>query len=392
MKILLPLFSFICLPMFFFSLADQKEEKNVEIILHLDKDMTEDAQTVYLWSFCDGGNQQRFWDSARIEKRQKTVTLQGYVPYDYNLYLCFSKNGPMQLYVYAQPKDTIELHISSKDRKMLWKKALRGEYHNIATENSLYDSYYWMKRRETSKDSVPYYSHLLMDRYDKILHESPYPQIANSSFSMLRMFFKDSIGNDSLQILKKYVTQKFSDYPPTVAVSVPHELSERTLKTQQRLNEISVQRKRYEQSKVNTKIGGKLSLKLPNANGELISLSDLKSKYIFLDIWASWCKPCRAQTPYLKAVLEKYKKDLKVYAVSIDTNHSAWKKAMEQDKTQEFIHVIGSDQERKKVEAVEALGIERIPKNFLLDRNCRIIAKDLLDDELMQTLDSLTKQ
>jgi hypothetical protein len=98
MKILLPLFSFICLPMFFFSLADQKEEKNVEIILHLDKDMTEDAQTVYLWSFCDGGNQQRFWDSARIEKRQKTVTLQGYVPYDYNLYLCFSKNGPMQLY------------------------------------------------------------------------------------------------------------------------------------------------------------------------------------------------------------------------------------------------------------------------------------------------------
>lgn len=65
---------------------------------------------------------------------------------------------------------------------------------------------------------------------------------------------------------------------------------------------------------------------------------------------------------------------------------------MEQDKTPEFIHVIGSDQERKKVEAVEALGIERIPKNFLLDRNCRIIAKDLLDDELMQTLDSLTKQ
>ena len=135
-----------------------------------------------------------------------------------------------------------------------------------------------------------------------------------------------------------------------------------------------------------------MSLKLPNANGELISLSDLKSKYIFLDIWASWCKPCRAQTPYLKAVLEKYKKDLKVYAVSIDTNHSAWRKAMEQDKTPEFIHVIGSDQERKKVEAVEALGIERIPKNFLLDRNCRIIAKDLLDDELMQTLDSLTKQ
>lgn len=394
MKILPFLLPFISLSMFFLPSTEKEQNKNITIILQLDKDVTEEEQTVYLWSFCNwiSGSEQIFWDSAKIEKGQKTVTLQGFAPYAIYFNLGFSKNGPTRLYINAQPKDTVELYISAKDRKTAWKKALKGDYHNIVTESSLYDSFYWMKRRETSKDSIPYYSHILMDYYNKSLHESPYPQIASQSLAMLQMFFKDSIGNDSLQVLKKYVTLKFPDYPIGITTNTTSPaLSERTQKTRQRLNEIFAQRRIYERSKVNTQIGSKLSLKLRDTNGNPISLSDLKSKYIFLDIWASWCKPCRAQIPYLKIALKKYQKSLIIYAVSIDTNHSEWRKAIEQDKTQEFIHVIGSDEQRKKIEAVEILGIERIPRNFLLDHNCRIIAKDLHDEQLMQTLDSLTK-
>ena len=91
-------------------------------------------------------------------------------------------------------------------------------------------------------------------------------------------------------------------------------------------------------------------------------------------------------------VLKKYPNDIKIYAVSIDIGHNTWRNAIEKDQTQEFIHVIGTDQDRRNVRSVEVLGIERIPRNFLLDRNCRIIAKDLHDEQLMQTLDSLTKQ
>ena len=95
---------------------------------------------------------------------------------------------------------------------------------------------------------------------------------------------------------------------------------------------------------------------------------------------------------YVKKVAKKYHNNINIYTVSIDANRSAWKKAIEQDKTQDFIHVIGTDSDRRSVRSVEVLDIERIPRNFLLDRNCRIIAKDLLDEQLMQTLDSLERQ
>lgn len=392
MKALLFFFSLCSLSMLFSS--TEEKPRNINIILHLNNDVSEEEQEVYLWSFCTwiSNSEQVFWDSAKIEKGQKIVKLQGYAPYDQYFNLGFSKNGPQKLYVYAQPEDTIEIHISANDRNVHWKNATKGSYHNVCTDYMNATDMDWIKWREAPKDSVSYYSHILIDYYTKHLHETKHPQLAHQSCSMLQMFFKDYLGNDSIQKLREYVAQKFSDFPPAVLNFSNPPLSERSKRTKQRLNEIFAQRKKYEKSKQSTETGSKLELKLPAVNGETISLTDLKSKYIFLDIWASWCKPCRAQVPYLKAVLKKYQKDLIIYAVSIDTNHSAWRKAIEQDKTQEFIHVIGSDEQRKKVKAVEVLGIERIPRNFLLDRNCRIIAKDLHDEQLMQTLDSLERQ
>lgn len=384
-----------CLISLFLTLFPLTEEKNIEIIIHLDKDMTEEEQKVYLWSFCSwvSGSEQVIWDSTNIKKGQKTVKLQGHSPYENNFKIFFSKNGPQGLNVYALPNDTVELYLSANDKKVLWKYAHKGTYHNILTNFEKEGRCYWIKKGEASGDSISYYSHLLIDHYINKMHTTKHPMIAKKCWAMLQMFFKDSLSRDSLRSLREYVAQKFPNYPPAaLTYSNAPTLSERTKSTQKRLNEISRQREIYENSKHTTRIGSRITLQLPSLKGDNIALSDLKSKYIFVDIWASWCKPCRAQTPYLKKVLNKYQNNIKIYAVSIDANHSAWKKAVEQDKTQDFIHVIGTDSDRRKVPSVEVLGIERIPRNFLLDRNCRIIAKDLLDEQLMQTLDSLERQ
>ena len=384
-----------CIISLFLTLFSLTEEKNIEIIIHLDNDITEEEQTVYLWSFCSwvSGSEKAIWDSASIKKGQKTVKLQGYAPYENYFKICFSKNGPQGLYVYALPNDTVELYLSSNDKEVLWKNAYKGNYHNIVTDFEKGSRRYWIKKNESSEDSISYYSHLLIDRYINEIHTSEHPLIAKGSWVMLQMFFKDSLSRDSLQSLREYVARKFPNYPPAALThkNAPT-LSERTKSTQKRLDEISRRRGIYEKRKQNTQIGSRITLQLPSLNGEYIALSDLRSKYIFVDIWASWCKPCRAQTIYLKKVLNKYQNNIKIYAVSIDANHSAWKKAIEQDKTQDFIHVIGTDSDRRSVRSVEVLDIERIPRNFLLDRNCRIIAKDLLDEQLMQTLDSLERQ
>ena len=55
-----------------------------------------------------------------------------------------------------------------------------------------------------------------------------------------------------------------------------------------------------------------------------------KSKYLYLDFWASWCGPCIAEMPTLKKVYEKYREHgLQVISISSDANEKNWKKAIE---------------------------------------------------------------
>lgn len=137
-----------CLISLFLTLFSLTEEKNIEIIIHLDNDITEEEQTVYLWSFCSwvSGSEKAIWDSASIKKGQKTVKLQGYAPYENYFKICFSKNGPQGLYVYALPNDTVELYLSSNDKEVLWKNAYKGNYHNIVTDFEKGSRRYWIKK------------------------------------------------------------------------------------------------------------------------------------------------------------------------------------------------------------------------------------------------------
>jgi len=68
--------------------------------------------------------------------------------------------------------------------------------------------------------------------------------------------------------------------------------------------------------------------------GKKYSLEDFKGKVVYLDLWASWCVPCRAETPKLKALYAKYKNDDRVAFISIAVSDGAgaWKKALKQDK------------------------------------------------------------
>jgi thiol-disulfide isomerase/thioredoxin len=68
--------------------------------------------------------------------------------------------------------------------------------------------------------------------------------------------------------------------------------------------------------------------------GKQYSLEDFKGKVVYLDLWASWCLPCRAENPRLKTLYAKYKNDDRVAFISIAVSDGvgAWKKALKQDK------------------------------------------------------------
>jgi thiol-disulfide isomerase/thioredoxin len=73
---------------------------------------------------------------------------------------------------------------------------------------------------------------------------------------------------------------------------------------------------------------------LKNENDQVFKLSDFKGRVVYMDLWASWCKPCREQTPFLEKLYARYKNDARVAFISIAVSdgRQAWLKALKQDK------------------------------------------------------------
>jgi len=131
-------------------------------------------------------------------------------------------------------------------------------------------------------------------------------------------------------------------------------------------------------------------IELPNPEGKIIKLSDLKGQYVLLDFWAAWCGPCRHENPYLVDAYEKFNnKGFTIYQVSLDRTREAWLKGIEDDKLGKWHHV--SDLKFWNSVVVPLYQIEGIPANFLLDKEGRIIARNLrglaLGAKLAEVLD-----
>jgi len=63
-----------------------------------------------------------------------------------------------------------------------------------------------------------------------------------------------------------------------------------------------------------------------NINGENVKLSDFKGKWVYIDIWATWCNPCVGEIPKLKELEEKYRDDNIVFmSISVDRTQEPWK-------------------------------------------------------------------
>lgn len=130
---------------------------------------------------------------------------------------------------------------------------------------------------------------------------------------------------------------------------------------------------------------------LNDPEGNPVTLSSLRGQYVIVDFWASWCKPCRAGNPAMKELYAKYHdKGLEIIGVSDDTDHNAWKQAIEQDQTP-WIHVVDEFPVEHKPARVGLLyGVHYIPSYFLLDKEGKVIGKmdhDELAAKLAELLD-----
>ncbi|MEG1555625.1 MAG: TlpA disulfide reductase family protein [Bacteroidales bacterium] len=129
-------------------------------------------------------------------------------------------------------------------------------------------------------------------------------------------------------------------------------------------------------------------LAFSNPDGKILKLSDLRGKVVLVDFWASWCRPCRMENPHVTAMYQKYHdKGFEVYSVSLDRDKNSWVKAIADDKLVWPNHV--SDLKYWSSEGAKIYGVSSIPATFLLDREGRIISKNLRGEALTKTLQEI---
>ena len=108
-------------------------------------------------------------------------------------------------------------------------------------------------------------------------------------------------------------------------------------------------------------------------DGTIHGLENFKGKYVYIDVWATWCGPCRKEIPHLEELQEKYKGNDKIVftSISIDQDTKAWRK-MVSEQEMKGVQLLADGAWQSSI--VRDYKIKGIPRFLLIDPNGDIVS------------------
>lgn len=112
------------------------------------------------------------------------------------------------------------------------------------------------------------------------------------------------------------------------------------------------------------------------SDGNPFKLSDLKGKVVYIDIWATWCGPCRAEFPYTKHIKKHYQNnnDIVFLYVSVDEEKETWLKYLKENP--DFTGVQVNDPGNFDSAIAKTYKVNGIPRYMIIDRDGKIFSND----------------
>lgn len=125
-----------------------------------------------------------------------------------------------------------------------------------------------------------------------------------------------------------------------------------------------------------------VSFTFPDINGKEVSLSDFKGKYVYVDLWATWCGPCNAEIPSLKKLEEEFQgRNIYFVSISCDKSQDEWEKFVRERQMGGIqLHMRGNNK------YMEELGNNGVPRFLLIDREGNFIDANMLRPSDPKTL------
>ena len=392
-------------------------ENRFAVTVKIDSAIASEPQKMYMYSMIE--REMQLHDSISFDSLHREGTMHGYVPYEYNVNLMLQRRGPQCVPIVVKGGDSLTIHIGDEDDGFRLRyidkvqgspstlemvhyqcryDSLRQVYLNQNNMSQLYNL------SDAQCDSIRAIAKQEKDKLERYILDyactgkSPYSVIEAASdvfYSFRRNPALYPYTEKEVDDMMNSLLVRFPDYPPMKAF-----VNDSTMGTYMSAQSFEIwagmqlrtysERFQKEEDEVKVrplKIGDYMNLRL--YNGAKPNVNEFRGKYVLVDFWASWCQPCMAQMPNIRYAAQEFSDDLAVCLIGIDENRKQWwstvkeKDLRNKDATQTdrpykiYNYYAYDDKKRVMYPEYQALDIQTIPHNYLVDRSGRIIAKNI---------------